>query len=99
MSGTLTPTAPTCTIASGASICNISLSWSTTNPVVTSAITSEYPSANTTVATGNSGGPLSVAVPRSGRNFYLYNNGVPLATSTASASCVAGTTWNGTRCN
>lgn len=52
MSGTLTPATPTCTIAAGASTCNVSLTWSTANPVGVSAVTSNYPNANTTVFTG-----------------------------------------------
>ncbi len=98
MSGTLTPASPSCTIAAGASSCNVSLTWSTTNPVDTSSVTSNYPSANTTVATGNAGGPITVAVPYSSRAFYLYNNAQLLATSSATSSCASGTTWDGSTC-
>src|SRR5258708_7266587 len=94
MSGTLTPTSPSCNIAAGASSCNVTLSWTTTNPVGTSAVTSNYPSANTTVATGNSGS-TSASVPYSSRTFYLYNNSQLLATSVASSSCASGSSWNG----
>ncbi|MFA5791962.1 MAG: DUF2341 domain-containing protein [Candidatus Paceibacterota bacterium] len=100
MSGTLTPSTTSCTIASGASSCNVSLSWTTTNPVGTSAVTSNYPVANTTVATGNSGTNISFSVPylSSPRTFYLYNNSVLLAQSTATVSCTSGTSWNGSSC-
>ena len=97
MSGTLTPAAPACTIAAGASTCNVALTWSTMNPVGTSAVTSNWPSANYQVATGNSGS-ASVPVPFAGRAFYLFNSAQQLATSNATASCVSGTTWNGTIC-
>src|SRR5437870_205613 len=97
ISGTLTPSALSCTIASGGSSCNVTLSWTTTNPVGTSAVTSNYPSANTTVATGNSGS-TSASVPYSSRTFYLYNNSQLLATSVASSSCASGTAWNGSTC-
>ena len=75
MSGTLTPAAPSCIIADGGSSCNVTLNWTTTNPVATSAVTSNWPSANTTVASGNSGS-TSAQVPYSSRTFYLYNNAV-----------------------
>src|ERR1039458_6265969 len=97
ISGTLTPASPSCSIAAGASTCTVSLTWSTTNPVGTSAVMSSYPVANTTVATGNSGS-TTASVPHNGRTFYLYNSAQLLATSTATASCASGTTWNGSVC-
>ena len=97
MSGTLTLSPTACTIASGASTCNISMSWTTTNPVATSRVTSEYPVANYIAGSGNSG-TATVPVPHAGRNFYLYNNNVLLQTRSATASCVSGTTWNGSMC-
>jgi len=97
MSGTLTPAAPSCTIAASASTCTVSLTWTTTNPVSTSAVMSSYPIANTTVFTGNSG-TNSASVPHAGRSFFLYNNAVLLATSIATANCASGTTWNGSVC-
>ena len=97
ISGTLTPASPSCSIAAGASTCTVSLTWSTTNPVGTSAVMSSYPVANTTVATGNSGS-TTASVPHNGRTFYLYNSAQLLATSTATASCASGTTWNGSLC-
>jgi hypothetical protein len=53
---------------------------------------------NTTVFTGNNGGPSAALVPYSSRTFYLCNNAVLLATSTATSSCASGTTWNGSTC-
>src|ERR1035437_5905849 len=92
ISGTLTPVSPTCTIASGASNCNVDLTWNVTNPENTSFVTS----VGGTQVFGNSGGPRAFLVPYSGRIFWLYNyDGTNLlATSTATASCIAGTTWN-----
>jgi len=106
MSGTLTPASPSCIIASGASTCNINYSWTTTNPVATSAITSNTDnsganSPNFAVINGNNGGPTSFVIPYGGRTFYLYNNTVLLAQSTIAAgsvTCTAGTTWNGSIC-
>lgn len=97
-SGTLTLSSSSCTIAAGASRCNVSISWSTTNAVVISAVTSSWPAANTQVGSGNSGGPLSVPVPYSRRTFYLYNDGQELAKRIATSSCASGTTWNGSTC-
>ena len=97
MNGTLTLSASSCAIAAGASTCNVGLTWATTNPVATSAITSEWPSGNYTVATGNSGS-VSAPVPYGSRNFYLYNSGQLLASKTATASCVTGTNWTGSVC-
>ena len=98
MSVTLIPSASSCIIASGGSSCNVNLTWSTTNPQGTSAVTSGYPSANTTVFSGNNGGPSSVTVPYNSRTFYLYNNAQLLAQTTVTASCESGTSWNGTSC-
>jgi uncharacterized repeat protein (TIGR02543 family) len=93
MSGTLTPASPTCTILAGASTCNVTLSWTTTNPVGTSAVTAS----GMTDVNGNSGSQAFV-VPYSSRIFFLYNNMVELAQTTATASCDTGTTWSGTTC-
>ena len=94
MSGTLTSASPTCTIASGASSCNVNLTWTTTNPQGTSAITAT----GMTNVNGNSGTNVSFTVPYSSRIFYLYNNAVLLAQRTVSASCISGTTWSGSTC-
>ncbi len=74
MSGTLTPSSPTCTIVAGGSGCNVTLTWSTTNPVGTSSITAT----GMTTVTGNSGSQ-SFGVPYSSQTFYLYNNATLLA--------------------
>ncbi len=97
MSGTLTPAAGSCTIALGASSCNINFSWSTTNPVGTSAITKPT---NITVATGNSGSNVPLSVKFGGETFYLYNNAVLLDQETilaGSVTCASGA-WDGSSC-
>ncbi len=103
MSGSLSSTfggvsSSSCTIPSGSNSCNVALSWSTVNPVGTSAVTSSYPSANTTVFTGNSGVNQSVLIPYSSRDFYLYNSGVLLGQTTITSSCASGTYWTGSMC-
>ena len=105
MSGTLTPATSSCTISSGASSCSINFTWTTTNPVATSAVTSDttdtgVAAANTTVATGNNSVlPTAFTIPYPSRNFYLYNNAVLLAQSSSSSNpvtavCANGTSWN-----
>ena len=94
--GTLT--ASNCTIASGASSCDTALSWTTTNAVGTSNITSNTPSANTIITTGNSGTNFSASVPYNSRSFFLNNNSIQLATATATATCASGTSWDGSKC-
>jgi hypothetical protein len=88
MSGTITPSSTSCTIASGASSCNVNLTWSTTNPIGTSAVTADGMSN----VNGNSGSQ-SFSVPYNSRTFYLYNNGTQLDSTYASANCVNGTAW------
>jgi hypothetical protein len=72
--GTLTPSSTSCTIVSRSNSCNVNLSWSTTNPVSTSAVTLGYRSANTTVTNGNSGSQsFSGPYISNSRTFYFYN--------------------------
>ncbi|MFA5840873.1 MAG: hypothetical protein WC847_01190 [Candidatus Paceibacterota bacterium] len=94
MTGTLTPMTSSCVIASGASTCNINFSWTTTNPVAISKVTKPV---NVTVATGNTGSKVPFAIKWGGETFYLYNNGIPLASSTVNATsvtCASGTGWD-----
>jgi len=96
MSGTLTPASSSCVIALGQNICNINFSWTTTNPVATSAITKPV---NITVATGNSGTNVPLAVKFDNETFFLYNNAVLLDQKTVTSSCASGTIWDGsTQC-
>lgn len=93
LSGTLTPAGPTCLIPNGSSSCNVTLTWGTTNPIGTSAVTAS----GMTQVNGNSGSQ-AFAVPSS-RTFYLYNNSQQLASTTATSSCGgANATWNGSIC-
>ncbi|MBI3888748.1 hypothetical protein HY311_03060 [Candidatus Nomurabacteria bacterium] len=99
MSGTLTPAVSSCVIALNASTCNINYSWTTTNPVATSAVTKPV---NVTVGSGNSGSSVPFAIKWGGETFYLYNNAVLLAQNTiagSSVTCAANTGWDGTKCS
>jgi hypothetical protein len=94
-----------CTILRGDSTCDINFSWTTNIPpghTAISEITTNVPTPNTTVATGNNGGSTSFSVKWSGQNFYLYNSEqslVPTVESPngsgvhVSAVCEAGTVW------
>ena len=105
MSGTLTPASSTCTIAVNSDTCttNPTLTWTTTNPVSISMVTNNG-GATPAGPTGNNSSsafivPYNVAMGGV-TSFYLYNNGgSPLAIATITASCVAGTSWDGSRCN
>jgi hypothetical protein len=93
MTGTLTPATSSCIIALNSSSCTTTLSWSTTNPVATSAVTAS----GMTNVNGNSGSQ-AFTVPFNSRTFYLYNSSVLLTQASATSSCTAGTSWNGTKC-
>jgi hypothetical protein len=96
MTGTLSPSAFACTIANGASSCDVTITWSTTSPEATSAVTAS----GMTSVNGNSGSQL-MAVPYSSRTFFLYNNSKSLVPTspngsgvTVTAACASGNTWN-----
>lgn len=88
--GSLSVSSPSCTIATGASSCNLNLTWNTTNPFGTSAVTQNNP--NQTAHNGNNGGPASTAVngPPGSTTFYLYNSGYLLDSKVVSTSCNLG---------
>src|SRR5205085_1675760 len=65
--------------------CRSTLSWTTTNPVGTSQVTSNTPSAGTVIGNGNNSS-ATASVPYSSRTFFLYNNAVLLAQSTATSN-------------
>ena len=90
--GSLSVSPSSCTIATGASSCNTNFTWSTTNPIGTSAITTNYPVANTVAASANSGTAVAIAVagPPGTKTFYLYNSGVQLDSKTVTTSCAVG---------
>ncbi len=90
--GTLTSS--NCSISAGNSTCQTSLNWSTSNPIGTSAVTTNYPTSGTTVSSQNSGTNVAYTIPYGSTTFYLYNNAIPLSQSTATASCASGTVWN-----
>jgi hypothetical protein len=90
--GTLT--ASNCSIVAGSNTCQTLLNWNTSNPIGTSAVTTNYPSAGSGPTPANSGTNVSYTIPYGPRTFYLYNNSSLLSQSTATASCASGTVWN-----
>jgi hypothetical protein len=101
MTGTLTPSSQGCTLASGATTCNATLSWTTSNPEATSAVTNNG-GATPASSPGNTGNNVVFAVPYytamdGVTTFYLYNNAQQLKTATVTV-CNTATPWNGTSC-
>lgn len=94
--GSLTTNSPSCFISSGNSTCSINFSWSTMNPVGTSAITS--PSFTGNVFSGNSSTNQPHNIPYGNSNYYLYNGGYLLDQKTLLSNCAIDTFWNGSSC-
>jgi hypothetical protein len=92
-------TSPKCIIKVGESGCSgVPISW-TSSGVTTIALTDATPSLYTT--TGPGAQNSTVYVPISGGTYQLRNGSVSgnvLATVTGTASCAAGSTWNGGVC-
>ncbi|MBI5139535.1 thrombospondin type-1 domain-containing protein [Candidatus Nomurabacteria bacterium] len=93
MGGTLTSASPSCDIAVGASTCDINFFWNVMNPQNPggSAVTKPV---NVTVATGDVGFDVPLAVKFISETFYLYNNSVELAQVTVTSDCIAGSYWS-----
>ena len=94
MSGILEPSSSSCTIKSGGNSCSLPFSWSTQNPVGTSAVTHD----EITIATGNNGSKTFTIEGGSAQTYYLYNNGVRLDYETVRAECAYGLAWTGSYC-
>ncbi|MFA6257083.1 MAG: hypothetical protein WCT29_03135 [Candidatus Paceibacterota bacterium] len=103
MSGTLTPSPTSCTIAKDGNSCNVNLAWSITNPQaiptkITATGMTDITVSNSLTPSSQSG-TKSVTVPYNYRTFYLYNNGEPPVTqNTVYSNCVGGTQWDGSKC-
>lgn len=93
MTGNLSSSANTCTIPANGSSCTVLLTWTTINPVATSAVT--YYAG--TLATGNNSSS-NAPIGYGGDEFYLYNNAVELDSVYVDAQCISGTAWNGSKC-
>lgn len=89
--GNISASYPSCQIEAGKGSCTIPFSWSTNNPVGTSAVTKD---GGSTVATSNSGSNVPFSVSYGSSTFRLYNNSLELDNETVSASCATGTNWD-----
>lgn len=89
---------PSCTIASGASSCVTTINWTSSN-VTQVALTLSNGSLLSTRPPGAQSD--NVTIQYGGTTFQIRNNdqnGVVLATTNGTASCTAGTSWNGSVC-
>ena len=93
ITGTITGT--NCIILKNASTCNSSVTWSTTNPIGVSSITKPV---NVTLATGNTGTNVPLAVKYDFETFYLNNNTQTIDFVTVFSQCTAGTSYDGSKC-
>ena len=94
MYGTLTPSNQTCYVPlNGSSCTNVPLSWTTTNPVGTSAVTNNGGATPASPTGNNSSASFTVPYKASGVSFYLYNNAIQLATAVVNTVCSSGA-WN-----
>ncbi|HRH24713.1 MAG TPA: hypothetical protein PLQ20_00010 [Candidatus Paceibacterota bacterium] len=91
-------TASNCTISSGASTCNSSVTWTTSDLTgAATEVTHNNPN-GTHVSWATSGTNVSSTVNHGATTFFLYHNSVELAQSSMSASCADGSSWNGSAC-
>jgi len=90
-SGTLTT--PNCSIPAGSSSCTSTVSWSIANPVAPSNV-----SQNGTSFSSASSGAMTRTLSYGSSPFTLFSNATTLVSNTAIASCVTGTSWNGSSC-
>jgi len=83
-----------CTIADGASTCNGTVNWTTSNAASPSVRNDTTGTQYSTAVSGNMAANL-----RYGSNsVVLRNSSTQLSSVNLSASCVAGTSWNGSVC-
>ena len=94
MSGTIS--ANSCTIPANGSSCNTTVSWSTTNPIGTSAVTHNRSGLN---LSGNNGTNQTVTLAGSiSHTLYLYNSAYLLDAVSITPPCATGSGWDGTLC-
>ena len=96
MTGVLNAYNPSCYISAGQSSCNITFSWSVTNPT---GATKVVRAGGSTVGSGHTG-LQAFSVPFNSTTFLLINDTVELDSETVFSSCASGTgiNWNGSAC-
>lgn len=90
-------TVPNCTIASGASTCTISVSWSSANLVSGLSVRQNGVQFSTAVSNGGTSKTLQYGSGAS-NSFTAYSNPSTLDAVTGTASCVGGTSWSAGVC-
>src|SRR3990167_6776929 len=95
ITGTLLPSPAPCSIPAGSNSCSVTLTW-TTNP--STATAQIVDSLGTIFGTGASGSKtIAIFYTSSPKTFYLKNNSITLAQTTATASCDPSTSsWDST---
>lgn len=94
-SGSIMPNS--CTIAVGASSCEMTVAWQSSNTIGT--VTVQRPYANNSVfATGTSGSQPATFTPPGSYQLDLYDGAIKLGSGTFTASCASGTVWDGSAC-
>jgi hypothetical protein len=98
--GTLTVSSSSYTIPTGAGLGGITLSWNITNPIplAASGITSTNSSTTLYTTTTGVAQPVDISGDFSSVTFFLYHNGVELASTTITVSCAVGLSWDGVAC-
>lgn len=96
-SPTATLTVPNCTIVSASSTCSSSVSWTSAN--LTTTLSVRQNGAQFSTAVTSAGVSRTLQYGSGATNiFTAVHNGSTLDTKTGTASCVSGTSWNGTTC-
>ena len=95
ITGTLLPSPAPCSIPAGSDSCPVTLTWTTSPLTATAQIVD---SLGTIFGTGASGSKtIAIFYTSSPKTFYLKNNSITLAQSTATASCDPSTSsWDST---
>lgn len=101
-----TISSPGCTIPVGASSCQATFTWSSTNSSSVTVGSCGYTGAgytgncNVVVFADQSGASGSVAgtLTTNGAYAVIRNNGVDLNSTTVAATCASGSAWNGSTC-
>lgn len=89
-----------CEIEVNNNTCNVSLTWTTKNLIVgeDTAVTTNNPNPNTIISSKVSGKNVSYNAYYGNSGLYLYHAESLLDSTFVIATCVSGTTWNGSNC-
>ncbi len=88
-------TAISCTIAANSNSCNASVTWTITNATSPNLHNNTTGNTHSTNASGNA---VATPINYGTHSLFVRDGVVQLATTDVTASCAAGSTWNGTIC-